>query len=94
MRPTFLPSGMVTERSSPSRVRSRRTERALDGSGPLCKTPPLGRKVDFRKGKIKIYLTSTGILMEGVLTSLRRLFAHTSERGYPALGAHASTFFD
>jgi hypothetical protein len=30
----------------------------------------------------------------GVSTSLRRLFAHTSERGYPALGAHASTFFD
>lgn len=25
----------ISERSSPSRVRSRRTERALDGSGPL-----------------------------------------------------------
>jgi len=33
--PTFLPSGMVAERSSPSRVRSRRTERALNRSGPL-----------------------------------------------------------
>ena len=27
--------------------------------------PPLGRKVDFKEGKIKIYLTGTGILMEG-----------------------------
>ena len=33
--PTFLPSEMVGERSSPSRVRWRRTERALDRSGPL-----------------------------------------------------------
>ena len=31
----FLPGGMVTDRSSPSRVRCRRKERALDGSGPL-----------------------------------------------------------
>jgi len=36
-RPTFPPSGRVADRSSPSRVRCRRTERALDGSGPLCK---------------------------------------------------------
>jgi hypothetical protein len=27
--------------------------------------PPLGRKVDFKQGKIKIYLTQAGILMEG-----------------------------
>jgi hypothetical protein len=27
--------------------------------------PLLGRKVDFKEGKIKIYLTETGILMEG-----------------------------
>jgi hypothetical protein len=46
-RPTFPPSGRVADRSSPSRVRCRRTERALDGSGPLCKMAQLGGKVEF-----------------------------------------------
>ncbi len=40
---SFL-DGMVAERSSPSRVRLRRAERALDRSGPLCTTLPPGRK--------------------------------------------------
>jgi hypothetical protein len=31
--------------------------------------PPLGRKVSFKEGKIKIYLTRAGILMEGHYTS-------------------------
>jgi hypothetical protein len=32
--------------------------------------------VGFKKGQIKIYLTRTGLLMEGHSTSLRRLFAY------------------
>ena len=72
-RLTFLPSRTMAEPSSPSRVRcaAPNPRRALDRFGRLCKISPLGRKVDLRKakknkGKIKIYLTSTGILMEGV----------------------------
>ena len=74
---TFLPSGTMAEPSSPSRVRcaAPNPRRALDRSGQLCKISPLGRKVDLRKkknkDKIKIYLTSTGILMEGINTTVR-----------------------
>src|SRR3984957_3395971 len=42
----FLPDGMVTDRSSPSRVRWRRKERALDRSGPLC-TPSARKEGGF-----------------------------------------------
>ena len=49
----FLPGGMVTERSSPSRVSLRRKERALDRSGPLCKPSRHEGKGDFRKDKSK-----------------------------------------
>jgi len=71
---TFPPSRTIAEPSSPSRVRyaAPYTRRALDRSGRLCKISPLGRKVSPRKGKdkrkIKIYLTLTGILMEGDFT--------------------------
>ena len=77
-RLTFLPSRTIAEPSSPSRVRcaAPNPRRALDCSGRLCEISPLGRKVDLRKAKknkdkIRIYLTSTGILMEGVITTLR-----------------------
>jgi hypothetical protein len=72
---TFLPSGTMAEPSSPSRVRcaAPNTRRALDCSGLLCKISPLRKKGESQEGKdqknkdkIKIYLTSTGILMEGV----------------------------
>ena len=72
---TFLPSGRVADPSSRSRVRyaAPNTRRALDRSGRLCKISPLRKKGDLRKAKAKtknklksrIYLTSTGILMEG-----------------------------
>jgi hypothetical protein len=70
-RLSFLPSRTIAEPSSPSRVRcaAPNPRRAIDCSGRLCKISPLGRKVDLRKAKnkdkIRIYLTSTGILMEG-----------------------------
>ena len=84
---TFLPSRKMAEPSSPSRVRcaAPKTPRALDRSGRLCKISQLGRKVDLRKAKAqtntnsKFYLTSTGILMEGDLTSVRLLFADARE---------------
>src|ERR1700751_5593549 len=83
---TFLPSRTIAEPFSPSRVRcaAPNTRRALDRSGRLCKISPLGRKAGLRKAKsrqnqnkIKTYLTSPGILMEGVLATLRLLFAKT-----------------
>ena len=61
---SFLPRVMVAERSSPSRVRLRRAERALDRSGPLCKTAARKkRKNGDQKGKQN--LTPAGLLMEG-----------------------------
>jgi len=54
---------MIAERFSPSRVRGRRTQRALDGSAPLCTPSPLRRKKEK-----KMYLTTTGLLMEGDFT--------------------------
>src|SRR5215469_11299158 len=78
---TFPPSRTIADPSSRSRFRcaAPNTRRALDRSGRLCKISPLGRKVSLRKGKnkdkIKIYLTSTGILMEGDSATLRFLFA-------------------
>ena len=73
---TFLPSAMIAEPSSPSRVRyaAPNTWRALDRSGRLCKTSPLRKKGGSQKGKgknkvkITLCLTSTGILMEGDYT--------------------------
>jgi hypothetical protein len=69
---TFLPSRMMAEPSSPSRVRcaAPNTRRALDRSGRLCKISPPRKKGGSQEGKykykdkIKIYLTSTGILMD------------------------------
>jgi hypothetical protein len=78
---TFPPSRTIADPSSRSRVRcaAPNNRRAIDRSGRLCKISPLGRKVRLRKGKNKdkttIYLTSTGILMEGDVTSMRRFFA-------------------
>jgi len=80
---TFLPSAMIAEPSSPSRVRyaAPNPRRALDRSGRLCKTSPLGKKGGSQKGKgknkvkITLCLTSTGILMEGDSASLRFFFA-------------------
>jgi hypothetical protein len=65
---------MMAEPSSPSRVRyaAPNPRRALDRSGRLCKTSPLGKKGGSQKGKNKVKitlcLTSTGILMEGDYT--------------------------
>jgi hypothetical protein len=73
--PTFLPSGMVADRSSPSRVRYAAQNAPLTAPGRSA-NPPLGRKVDSKEGQIKTCLTQTGLLMEGHSTSLRRLFAH------------------
>jgi hypothetical protein len=56
---------MVPERSSPSRVRCAAKNAPLTAPGRSA-NPPLGRKVDFKEGKIKIYLTETGILMEAI----------------------------
>jgi len=68
-RLTFLPRVRLAESSSPSRVRcaAPNTWRALDCSGRLCKFSPLRKKGESQEGKdkIRIYLTSTGILMEG-----------------------------
>jgi len=81
---TFPPSRTIADPSSPSRVRcaAPKPRRALDRSGRLCKISPLGRKVGSGKAKtkdkIKIYLTSTGILMEGDFTSMRHFFAGIS----------------
>jgi hypothetical protein len=55
---------MVTERFSPSRVRYAAQNAPLTAPGRSA-NPPLGRKVVFKEGKIKIYLTQAGILMEG-----------------------------
>src|SRR5215469_6026624 len=78
---------MIAEPSSPSGVRyaAPNPRRALDRSGRLCKTSPLGKKGGSQKGKgksknknkvkITLCLTSTGILMEGDLTTLRFFFA-------------------
>ena len=72
---TFPPSRTIADPSSRSRVRcaAPNHRRALDRSGRLCKISPLGRKVSLRKGKnkdkIRIYLTSTGILIEGVISA-------------------------
>jgi len=76
----FPPRRTIAEPSSPSRVRcaAPNTRRALDRSGRLCKISPLGRKVGSGKAKTKdkitIYLTATGILMEGVYTQISSSF--------------------
>src|SRR5450755_53050 len=51
-RSTFLPSGMVAERSSPSMVRYAAQNAPLTAPGRSA-NPPLGRKVDFKEGKSK-----------------------------------------
>ena len=57
---------------SPSRVRLRRAERALDRSGPLCKTAARKkRKNGDQKGKQN--LTPAALLVEGNLTSNQHL---------------------
>ena len=60
---SFLPRVIVAERSSPSRVRLRRAERALDRSRPLC--PNTARKKRKNGDQSKQNLTTTGLLMEG-----------------------------
>ena len=60
---------MVTERFSPSRVRYAAQNAPLTAPGRSA-NPPLGRKVVFKEGKIKIYLTQAGILMEGHYTQI------------------------
>jgi len=82
-RLTFLPSQRVAEPSSPSRVRcaAPNPRRALDRSGRALQNLSARKKGGSQEGKnnnnkdkIKIYLTSTGILMEGVCAQISTSF--------------------
>src|SRR5277367_4195888 len=66
--PPFLPDGMVSDRSSPSRVRYAAQNAPLTAPGRSAHPP--ARKEREMLGKanqkqIKIYFTWTGLLMEG-----------------------------
>jgi len=73
----FLPDGMVTDRSSPSRVRYAAKNAPLTAPGRSAH-PPVRKEREIlgmaNQKQIKIYLTRTGLLMEGLYTTLRRLF--------------------
>ena len=64
----FLPDGMVTERSSPSRVRYAAKNAPLTAPGRSAH-PPARKEREIlgmaNQKQIKIYLTRTGLLMEG-----------------------------
>jgi hypothetical protein len=64
----FLPSGMVTDRSSPSRVRYAAKNAPLTAPGRSEHPPAKKERENLGKAKqrqSKIYLTWTGLLMEG-----------------------------
>jgi len=64
----FLPDGMVTDRSSPSRVRYAAKNAPLTAPGRSAH-PPVRKEREIlgmaNQKQIKIYLTRTGLLMEG-----------------------------
>jgi hypothetical protein len=66
--PPFLPDGMVTDRSSPSRVRYAAPNAPLTAPGRSAH-PPVRKKREIsgkaKQRQSKIYLTWTGLLMEG-----------------------------
>src|SRR5271168_936325 len=67
----FLPDGMVTDRSSPSRVRYAAKNAPLTAPGRSAH-PPARKEREIlgmaNQRQIKIYLTRTGLLMEGHFT--------------------------
>ena len=73
--PTFLSSGMVPERSSPSRVRCAAQNAPLTAPGRSEKPAAKKGRWNFRKAN----LTATGLLMEGALEIRKLLILKTLE---------------
>jgi hypothetical protein len=66
--PPFLPDGMLTDRSSPSRVRYAAQNAPLTAPGRSAHPPARREREILEKAnqrQSKIYLTWTGLLMEG-----------------------------
>ena len=77
--PPFLPDGMVTDRSSPSRVRYAAKNAPLTAPGRSAHPPVRKERESLGKAnqrQIKIYLTWAGLLMEAI--SLKTLGRHGS----------------